>query len=65
VFELIEWSATTIAGAEGDAFLGHQGDVWDAQWDMLWAMIGAALSLILLAALHQRQLNCFGSQRSG
>lgn len=57
VFELIEWLATTIAGAQGDAFLGHQGDVWDAQWDMLWAMIGAALSLIFFAAVHQRQMN--------
>jgi putative membrane protein len=65
VFELLEWFATTIAGADGDAFLGHQGDVWDAQWDMLWAMIGAALSLILLSALHQRQLRQLGSQRSG
>lgn len=64
VFELIEWVATTIAGAEGDAFLGHQGDVWDAQWDMLWAMIGAAISLILLAALHDRQSSRLGSPRS-
>lgn len=36
----------------------------DAQWDMLWAMIGAALSLILLAALHDRQLGRLGSPRS-
>lgn len=65
VFELIEWMATTIAGAEGDAFLGHQGDVWDAQWDMLWAMIGATLSLISLATLHQSQLSRLASQRQG
>jgi len=57
VFELIEWFATTLAGEDGDAFLWHQGDVWNAQWDMLWAMIGAILSLLLLTALHQRQLS--------
>lgn len=56
VFELLEWAATVIAKADGDAFLGHQGDVWDAQWDMLWAAIGAALSLTLLAGWHHRQM---------
>jgi putative membrane protein len=65
VFELIEWFATILAGEEGDAFLGHQGDVWDAQWDMLWAMIGALISLLLLATHHQRQLSRLGDRRSG
>ena len=30
MFELLEWLATTIAEAEGDAFLGHQVDIWVA-----------------------------------
>ena len=37
-FELIEWRATILSGDDADAFLGHQGDIWDAQWDMLWAI---------------------------
>jgi uncharacterized membrane protein YjdF len=30
VLEFLEWLASTIAEAEGDAFLGHQGDIWVA-----------------------------------
>ncbi len=55
-FELLEWGATVLSGAEGDAFLGHQGDVWDAQWDMLWAFLGSLLSLVLLSMTHSQQL---------
>lgn len=58
LFELIEWAATVMHGGEGDAFLGHQGDVWDAQWDMLWCLIGAALSLLILSVIHNRSLRC-------
>ena len=55
-FELLEWLATVLAGGNADAFLGHQGDIWDAQWDMLWAVIGAGLSLTTLSYWHDRQL---------
>ena len=55
-FELLEWLATVLSGEEGDAFLGHQGDIWDAQWDMLWAIIGCILSLTLFSRLHNRQM---------
>ncbi len=56
LFELIEWRAAVMAGAEGGEFLGHQGDVWDAQWDMSWAIVGAVLSLALFSRLHDLQL---------
>jgi putative membrane protein len=56
VFELIEWTATVLAKADGDAFLGHQGDIWDAQWDMPWAVIGAFISLLVQSRWHQKQL---------
>lgn len=45
LFELIEWTATVLAGAEGGEFLGHQGDVWDAQWDITWAIIGRMIEI--------------------
>ena len=29
-FEMLEWRATICSGVDGNEFLGHQGDVWDA-----------------------------------
>lgn len=56
LFELIEWWAALAFGADADAFLATQGDVWDTQWDMFLCLCGAALSLLLWSRLHDRQL---------
>jgi putative membrane protein len=49
-FELIEWGAATVFGGDlGIAYLGTQGDVWDAQKDMALAAVGALLSMTLVA----------------
>ena len=57
IYELIEWAAAlALDPAGGDAFLGTQGYVWDAQSDMLYAGIGAASSLFLLSRAHDRAL---------
>jgi putative membrane protein len=41
-YELIEWRyAVTEGGEAGLAFLGSQGDIWDAQKDMLMDTLGA------------------------
>jgi putative membrane protein len=55
-FELMEWWAALSFGADADAFLALQGDVWDTQWDMFLCLVGAAFSLLLLSRLHNRQL---------
>ncbi len=55
-FELIEWWSALIYGADADAFLATQGDVWDTQWDMFLCLVGASLSLLLWSRLHDRQL---------
>lgn len=48
-YEIIEWWYAALAGGdEGIAFLGSQGDIWDAQKDMLCDTMGAIVSLILL-----------------
>ncbi|MDC5812612.1 DUF2238 domain-containing protein [Vibrio europaeus] len=48
-YEIIEWWYAALAGGdEGIAFLGSQGDIWDAQKDMLMDTLGAISSLILL-----------------
>jgi len=48
-YELVEWWVTEILHPEiGVAFLGAQGDVWDAQKDMSLALLG----IILTTGLH-------------
>jgi putative membrane protein len=56
-WELLEWWVTLIVASDvGQAFLGSQGDVWDAQWDMLLALLGAGASLLLGSGLHDRSM---------
>lgn len=44
-YELIEWwYAAADGGSSGAAFLGSQGDVWDAQKDMLADTLGALVA---------------------
>src|SRR5690606_814578 len=55
LFELIEWWAALAFGADADAFLATQADVWDTQWDMFLCLCGAIASLRLCSRLHDRQ----------
>jgi putative membrane protein len=56
-YELIEWWSTyLVAGDVGQAFLGSQGDPWDAQWDMFLGLVGAAVGLLLFGRYHDRSL---------
>lgn len=56
-WELLEWwIALIVASDVGSAFLGSQGDVWDAQWDMFLALVGAMIVLPLFAGLHDRSM---------
>ena len=55
-YELIEWLAAVLGGSAADAFLGTQGDVWDTQWDMFMAFIGAMTAQLLLARMHDKEL---------
>ena len=64
-YELVEWWAAVIGGESADAFLGTQGDQWDTQWDMLTALIGAALSLLLLSRVHDRQIATLEARHRG
>ncbi|MUJ24201.1 DUF2238 domain-containing protein [Aliivibrio fischeri] len=48
-YEIIEWWYAAIAGGdEGIAFLGSQGDIWDAQKDMLCDTTGSLFALLIL-----------------
>ncbi len=47
-YEWIEWIyAARYGGEAGAAFLGSQGDIWDAQKDMLMDVSGAVLTVLL------------------
>lgn len=59
-YELIEWWAALLIGAEADEFLATQGDVWDTQWDMFLALCGAFAAQLLLGRRHDRQLARIG-----
>ena len=47
VWEIVEWLYAAIDGGEaGVAFLGSQGDVWDAQKDILCDTLGAICAAV-------------------
>ncbi len=57
-WELLEMCTTfLVAGDVGEAFLGAQGDPWDAQWDMFFVLVGAMVALPVLGAAHDRSLD--------
>lgn len=55
IYELIEWGAAEFFGGDlGVAYLGTQGDVWDAHKDMLLASIGACITMLITYYLVKR-----------
>ncbi|MCP4686275.1 MAG: DUF2238 domain-containing protein, partial [bacterium] len=53
LFELFEWAAAEIFGGElGVAYLGTQGDVWDAHKDMGLATLGAVIAMAVTAVIN-------------
>lgn len=56
LYELIEWGAAEIFGGDlGAAFLGTQGDPWDAQKDMALASLGALITVLLTVWINSRR----------
>lgn len=57
IYELIEWGAASAFGGElGEAYLGTQGDVWDAQKDMALAVLGTLIALPVWLWLRRDRL---------
>jgi putative membrane protein len=53
-YELIEWAvADVFFKAQGDAYLGTQGDIWDAQKDIFLAFIGAILATTIVSTVKR------------
>ncbi len=52
-YEIVEWVAASVVDPEaGAAFLGSQGDIWDAQKDMLLAIVGSLGTLFIVMMVH-------------
>jgi len=55
-YELIEWGAAVAFGGDlGIAYVGAQGDPWDAQKDMALAALGAVLAAAATAVTRRRR----------
>ena len=53
IYELIEWAAAEIFGGDlGMAYLGTQGDIWDAHKDMALAGAGATVAVTVMIAIN-------------
>ena len=58
IWEIVEWLYAAIDGGEaGAAFLGSQGDEWDAQKDILCDTLGALCSAALFMVLNRKESN--------
>ena len=56
VWEIIEWLYAVIEGGEaGAAFLGSQGDEWDAQKDILCDTLGALCAAALFMVTSRKK----------
>jgi len=54
MYEIFEWWAAELVGGDlGTAYLGTQGDMWDAQKDMGLAGLGAVLAILATLAASQ------------
>lgn len=56
LYEIIEWIYAVVEGGNaGAAFLGSQGDIWDAQKDMLADTLGALTAIAIDAIRSWRR----------
>lgn len=55
MYELIEWAAAEVFGGDlGMAYLGTQGDIWDAHKDMALASLGALIAMLITLLINMR-----------
>lgn len=63
LYELIEWgAAVTFGGDLGQAYLGAQGDPWDAHKDMALASLGALITMSVVAGINYAFDRHFGDE---
>lgn len=65
LFEVIEWIVAMVVSPElGAAYLGTQGDEWDAQQDMLDAILGAALAMLVTWIIQAKSNSAANMKRA-
>jgi putative membrane protein len=63
LYELIEWGAAEYFGGElGAAYLGTQGDIWDAHKDMALASLGGLIAMTITALVNHRMQRDFARE---
>ncbi len=63
IFEIFEWLVAAVVNPQaGLAYLGSQGDIWDAQKDMGLAGLGALITMTLIALVNWRYDDRFGAE---
>ncbi|MGH7406588.1 MAG: DUF2238 domain-containing protein [Candidatus Methylomirabilales bacterium] len=63
LYELIEWAVAALFGGDlGTAYLGTQGDEWDAHKDMTLATFGAVLSMSTTAFINWKYSKRFAEE---
>lgn len=63
LYELVEWAVAELFGGElGAAYLGTQGDIWDAHKDMALASLGALIAMSVVAAINVRLQRDFAQE---
>jgi putative membrane protein len=63
LYELVEWGAAVSFGGDlGQAYLGTQGDVWDAHKDMAFASLGALIAMLITAGINYRVQRDFAAE---
>ena len=65
LYELIEWAVAGVVGGDlGMAYLGTQGDIWDAHKDMGLATLGAAIGMTIVALANRHYHRDFAKEIS-
>jgi putative membrane protein len=63
LYELLEWATASVVGSHaGNAFLGSQGDPWDAQKDIAMASLGALIAMTVIALVTKRYKRDFARE---
>ncbi|MDD8060832.1 MULTISPECIES: DUF2238 domain-containing protein [Shewanella] len=63
LYELVEWGAAEVFGGElGMAYLGTQGDIWDAHKDMALASLGGFIAMAITLVVYSRIQKDFREQ---
>ncbi len=63
VYELIEWAAAVLIGGDlGAAYLGTQGDIWDAHKDMALASLGALIAMTITVCINRGMQRDFANE---